>query len=520
MEEFINIINFMNFRYYKNYYINEIYKRLYNKYNTCKTLIINFSFIIIFSLILKNYFKITDIKTEQINNTTNIFNINYIIIKNNTFINQFESNNNKYVTVNNNIKNKTINNNLNNSKLSNYIYNLINKKNRINNQDFTNKTEIMNNNEKIQSFMSNKIEFLKENESLSFNEIQLEIKNYKNNKFNISFNKKEDFYERINPKVSIIITIYNQKHYINTIYACIQNQSLKDIEIIFVDDCSIDNSTNQINLLMKEDKRIIYIKNDLNKGQFYSRYRGIKIAKGEYILVIDPDDLLLNNILIKAYELAKHFDLDIVQYYHIKGKLNESVVRKMNISGIYYYPYIKDIFFNCSYRYLWDKLIKRTIFIDSIGFIKEKYRNTRIIIHNDEVACYGVFRVAKSYGILEQIGYFYNRDNPNSITKFNFKKKNINGRFQTLFTIMDFYYEQSDNNTFDKTMGGYNFFELRVNHIYNTKIKYLTSGFDYINKVLDLYLNSPFFNKSQKNSLQLFKIKINNQKNQINKFFQ
>ena len=270
---------------------------------------------------------------------------------------------------------------------------------------------------------------------------------------------------------------------------------------------------------MKEDKRIKYIKNNINKGQFYSRYKGVKIAKGDYVLIIDPDDLLLNNILIKAYEFAKYFNLDIVQYYHIKGKLNDNEVRKMNISGIYYSPHIKDIFFNCSYRYLWDKLIKRSIFIESIGYIKEKYRKTRIIIHNDEVACYGVFRVAKSYGTLEQIGYFYNRDNPNSITKYNFKKNYINGRFHTLFTIMNFYYEQSDNNTFDKTMGGYNFFELRVNQVYNQKIKYLTNGFNYINKVLDLYLNSPFFNNKQKNNLKLFKIKINNQKEKINKKF-
>ena len=188
----------------------------------------------------------------------------------------------------------------------------------------------------------------------------------------------------------------------------------------------------------------------------------------------------------------------------------------MNISGIFYNNQIKSIFFNCSYRYLWDKLIRREIFIESIKFIKEKYRNTRIIIHNDEVACYCVFRVAKSYGILEQIGYFYNRENSNSITKFNFQPKNINGRFHTLFTIMEFYYEQSDNNRFEKTMGGYKFFELRINYMFKNKIKYLTNGFNYINSVLDLYLSSPFFNENQKQNLERFKIKINNQKFLIN----
>ena len=273
---------------------------------------------------------------------------------------------------------------------------------------------------------------------------------YNNNIINISFDNKKDFYERDNPKITLIITIYNQKEFIYKIYSCIQNQSFKDIEIIFIDDNSIDNSTNVINTLMKEDRRIKYIKNIINKGQFYSRYVGIKMAKGDYILVIDPDDLLLNNILNKSYTLANNYDLDIVQYYHLKGNFTNNVIRKMNFFGFFYNEQIKNLFFKCSYRYLWDKLIKRKVFIESIEFIKEKYRNSRIIIHNDEVACYCVFRVAKSYGVLKQIGYFYNRENPNSITKFNFVPTNINGRFHSLFTIMEFYYEQSDNNTYEK----------------------------------------------------------------------
>ena len=187
----------------------------------------------------------------------------------------------------------------------------------------------------------------------------------------------------------------------------------------------------------------------------------------------------------------------------------------MNYSGFFYNEQVKNIYFNCSYRYLWDKLIKRKVYIKSIEFIKEKYRNSRIIIHNDEVACYYVFRVAKSYGVLEQIGYFYNRENPNSITKFNFQPENINGRFKSLFTIMELYYVQSDNNTYEKTMGGYNFFKLRIKKIYYKRIQYLTSGFNYINNILDIYLNSPFFNNIQKYNLKEFKNMINEQKLKI-----
>ena len=62
---------------------------------------------------------------------------------------------------------------------------------------------------------------------------------------------------------------------------------MKDIEIIFIDDASEDNSAKIIHNLMEKDKRKILF------------------SKGKYILIVDPDDLLLNNILIKAFETAK-----------------------------------------------------------------------------------------------------------------------------------------------------------------------------------------------------------------------
>ena len=75
------------------------------------------------------------------------------------------------------------------------------------------------------------------------------------------------------------------------------------------------------------------MKNIINKGQYYSRYKGTLSAKGKYVIIIDPDDLLLNDILNKAYTLANQYSLDIVHFYHIKGNFTES-----NIFNILY-PY-------------------------------------------------------------------------------------------------------------------------------------------------------------------------------------
>ena len=260
---------------------------------------------------------------------------------------------------------------------------------------------------------------------------------------------------------------------------------------------------------MEKDKRIVYIKNEKNRGQFFSRNKAVLHSKGEYIIIIDPDDLLLNNILIKCYDMAKEYNLDIVQFYHLMGDYkNNKLIILNNNPGIYFQPETNNIFFEFETRYLWDKLIRRNIFIKSIYFMKKKFRKERFIIHNDETACFGIFKSAYSYGQLERIGYFYNRDNDNSTTKNNFLPENINGRFHSIFAIMDYYFEQSENNIYEKTKGGFRFFEYRILRKYESKIEFLTKGFKYIISILTKYIKSPFFNTSQRESLRAFRNKI------------
>lgn len=349
------------------------------------------------------------------------------------------------------------------------------------------------------------------NEIFYLKNIRKEINMYKN--INFSNIKLKVFYSNIYPKISIIITVYNQEDYIFKIYSCILNQSFKEIEIIFIDDNSSDKSFYLIEKLMELDKRIIYIRNKFNKGQFYSRNRAALSAKGKYILIIDPDDYLLNNILIKCYKVAKKFKLDIVQFYHVMGNYSENHLYILNQnSREIHQPKTKNIFFNIPTRYLWDKLIKKDVFIKSIYFMHEEFRKERFIIHNDEIACFGIFKTADSYGQIEEVGYFYNRNITNSTTKKNFFPENINGRFHSIFSIMKYYYEQSANNTYEKFYGGYKFFTYRIVRKYEDKIKYLTKGFDFINDVIYIYLNCSFFNSTQKYLLKKFMNKINKQR--------
>ena len=79
---------------------------------------------------------------------------------------------------------------------------------------------------------------------------------------------------------------------------------LKEFEIIFIDDCSNDNGVKLINEYIEIDKRIKLIKNKINKGALYSRIQGAIHSKGEYIIFIDSDDLVLRNGIYNSYIFA------------------------------------------------------------------------------------------------------------------------------------------------------------------------------------------------------------------------
>ena len=352
--------------------------------------------------------------------------------------------------------------------------------------------------------------------SLDINKTFEEIKSYKN--ISISFANKSDFLIREIPKISLIIALYNNEKNIKTIYSCIQKQELKDIEIIFIDDNSNDNSTVIIKELMESDKRISFIKNQLNRGAFYSRNKGILQAKGEYILVIDPDDLLINNILIKIYKTAKKFNLDIVQFYVLRGYFESPQLWKKlkNKSGILKNnKEIRNNFYYGGSRNLWDKLVRKNIYIKSIHFMDKQFYNQIYYINNDNTAIFGLIHVANTYGFLEEIGYFYIKRPKNSYY-YRFDHKNMNLIFQSIFNNMKYFYIQSDNNTEEKTHLAYKYFFQKI-RVFGEYLPYVTLGFDNFIDILNLYMNSSYFSGAQKKRIIEYKLKIIDRKKNVTK---
>ncbi|TLD96862.1 glycosyltransferase family 2 protein [Helicobacter jaachi] len=115
-----------------------------------------------------------------------------------------------------------------------------------------------------------------------------------------------------NPKVSIIIPVFNaQAHIARAIESC-TNQSLDSIEIIIVDDCGQDNSIAIAKDYAKRDDRICIVRNSKNLGTFGARIKGIKAARGEYLTFLDADDYLLAQTCKRVYDVAIESGADIV----------------------------------------------------------------------------------------------------------------------------------------------------------------------------------------------------------------
>lgn len=110
------------------------------------------------------------------------------------------------------------------------------------------------------------------------------------------------------PKVSIIIPCYNVEKYLDRCLNSVTNQTLKDIEIILVDDVSPDRVPEMCDEWAERDGRIKVIHKEKNEGLGYARNTGMDIVTGEYIAFLDSDDYVDLDMYSELYKMAKECD--------------------------------------------------------------------------------------------------------------------------------------------------------------------------------------------------------------------
>lgn len=139
-------------------------------------------------------------------------------------------------------------------------------------------------------------------------------------------------------KVSVAIPVYNSEEYLRECLDSIVNQTLKEIEIICIDDGSTDGSLEILREYQEKDSRIrIYTQE--NKGPSEARNRGIDLSRGKYLYFCDSDDFIEKNALKELYEISEKVDVDFVLFKEI-NYVEET--KEMYTTVYYDMPYLAD----------------------------------------------------------------------------------------------------------------------------------------------------------------------------------
>ena len=230
-----------------------------------------------------------------------------------------------------------------------------------------------------------------------------------------------------NPYVAVCLSALNMENYIEKNILSIINQKFQDFEIIVINDKSTDETENIIKQLQLEDDRIKLISHTQNLGVYRSRIESILNSKSKFILLMDPDDMYLNeNLLQELFDYNLKYNLDIIEFsvyqqYENKNKIyfpnndyethfhkfSKSIIYQPELSQILYYiPGTKD-YSHTICRNIWNKMIRRNIFIQTYHYIGKEYFNDFIITADDMIMNIITYQFSNNYTNINLPGYLY-----------------------------------------------------------------------------------------------------------------
>lgn len=233
-----------------------------------------------------------------------------------------------------------------------------------------------------------------------------------------------------NPKLSIVIPIFNGEEYIKPLVSSIQLQTMKELQIVFVDDYSTDDTYENLLEAQDKDPRIKIIKNKKNRGIMYSRLFGALQSSGEYVTFLDCDDLYINqNILENAYKTAVEKNLDLIQYEYVGSTFDGdetydyliAYVSKEKYGQIIYPPKTKFLLFGQKDSpggsgIVYDKLYRRNLINNMADFLGEDLIHIHLIFMEDFLISFAAFRTTNSYMLMQSFGVWHWNKNPKGMT--------------------------------------------------------------------------------------------------------
>lgn len=199
------------------------------------------------------------------------------------------------------------------------------------------------------------------------------------------------------PLVTIIVPVYNAERYITRCLNSISNQTYDHLEIVVIDDGSIDSSRFLCEQAAVQDQRINF-RSKKNEGAGYARNIGMDVANGEYILFVDSDDYLVSTCVERLVGVAQIENCDIVKCRWIEGTVEnydiqpeKRLYKKYN--NVQAFRTREVGIAVCG------KLLRRSV----IGQI----RYPRVSTHDDEFITYKLIYAANKIVVLDEIYYYY-----------------------------------------------------------------------------------------------------------------
>ena len=337
-------------------------------------------------------------------------------------------------------------------------------------------------------------------------------------------------FEKVNnPIISVVMMVYNQAYCLHKCLRSIQNQSLKNIEIIIVDDCSLDNSVELIKEYQKEDPRIILIEHDANEGMIKTRTDGVRIAKGKYITSIDGDDTFIHKDILKnSLYIAEKGNLDIVEFQkqiYYQGKLCQKLddFPGIDLNYIVHQPELRNKFitpistnklnrssFDLINRNIIGKLIKKKLYKKAIKHVGKEYTEDYINEAEDRIFAISFFHLANSYYLMKELGYMYFvykkfkyfPNEKSKVCKETDKIKKFDWYKYTKFMV-----ENTGNDLKEQLAAYKQLISLDfLYQIYNVKLD--ARHYKIMLKILDTSLSFEFLNKRKKDNLIELKNKV------------
>lgn len=297
-----------------------------------------------------------------------------------------------------------------------------------------------------------------------------------------------------NPKVSLIIPVYNVESYLRKSLDSAINQTLDDFEIIAVNDGSTDSSYEILKEYANKYDNFIVI-NKENGGLSDARNAGLKAAKGEYIAFLDSDDYLAPNFLETLYTMASDNNAEIAccnyKMYFPKSNI-KITVPTIPESGVYSKEQaLKKLILDYTVHYFsWNKLCKRSIFEENKIQFYDMY-------FEDISTSPRLFYNATKIAITTKPLYYYTQRPGSILNTMNVKK--INDYTKALGVIRNYLEEKNDYKVYRSTFRHYAFRVRLVNYFSISRMHFQFKTFTGIinnirinNKLINFYIDDNY----------------------------